>query len=524
MSHFVKIVTLFSIILLLAIPKNLFPSSIREESVPKTSIPKELRQIVDENRNIALPQPHLDIYDIMSGYRLHIDEEEDIRIAEILKLRLGQNVKGWKIPFIIGNTKNNTVEDPLDILLTCKQMEEDICFLFELLRYGYGSYQYIGGDNVFIPRKDSALKKLTDMCDPLHVSSFFMNIIDPSLTGLIKDYHFCLTNLSYVPWSHVPYMSSDFILRNYEGSFFIEIDNVLYRILEITQDSIPINGILPTLTQEGEFAWVFGLIAEDRRQKVIEISILFENIITGEIHSKSVNLSNVAIPVQRDTPMISIRENNGVTIMENKTMYARSHEESTSFFHSATELRGKPVLIIDLRGNGGGQGGYPRHWFRLFTGYEPVGAMIFNYPNSKVSEALLGFDHTVESQTELNSPIENFSEEWEFPPQIIPNDNLVIVLMDKNTASAAELFAGNLRRLENVLFVGTNTKGALVSGNIGKTNLPHSNLEISFGTTLALRPDLSPFEGIGFMPDLYVPTGESLERVLKFIERYGLAK
>jgi len=39
---------------------------------------------------------------------------------------------------------------------------------------------------------------------------------------------------------------------------------------------------------------------------------------------------------------------------------------------------------------------------------------------------------------------------------------------------------------------------------------------------MSLRPDLSHFEGIGFMPDLYVPPEESLERVLQFIKRYKL--
>jgi len=106
--------------------------------------------------------------------------------------------------------------------------------------------------------------------------------------------------------------------------------------------------------------------------------------------------------------------------------------------------------------------------------------------------------------------------------EFIPNKNLVIILMDNRTTSAGEVFVGYLRQLENVLFVGANTHGNFVSAAIIRTSLQFSNLDIVFGSQLNLRPDLSQFEGVGFMPDLWVPPGESLERVLAFIERCGL--
>jgi len=94
--------------------------------------------------------------------------------------------------------------------------------------------------------------------------------------------------------------------------------------------------------------------------------------------------------------------------------------------------------------------------------------------------------------------------------------------MDKRVSSAGDSFVGELRQLENALFVGTNTHGNLLSGGIVRSRLPHSGIDIIFGQELHLRPDLSQFEGVGFLPDLWVPPGEALERVLAFIERYGL--
>ena len=94
--------------------------------------------------------------------------------------------------------------------------------------------------------------------------------------------------------------------------------------------------------------------------------------------------------------------------------------------------------------------------------------------------------------------------------------------MDGAVSSAGELFIAYLRQLENVLFVGTNTSGTLVTGGITATTLPYSGLTLFLGTMLNLRPDFSQFEGIGFMPDLWVPPEESLDRALRFIERHGM--
>jgi len=114
-------------------------------------------------------------------------------------------------------------------------------------------------------------------------------------------------------------------------------------------------------------------------------------------------------------------------------------------------------------------------------------------------------------------------EEWD--DNLLSNNNFVIVLTDYHVGSAGERFVGYLRQLENVLVVGTNTFGVLATGGVVWTVLPRSNLTLQFSvSTLDLRPDLSQFEGIGLLPDLWVPPGESLERVLAFVRRYGIRR
>jgi C-terminal processing protease CtpA/Prc len=189
------------------------------------------------------------------------------------------------------------------------------------------------------------------------------------------------------------------------------------------------------------------------------------------------------------------------------------------FVDSAETLRNEPVLIIDLRGHSGGNDEIARQWVERYTGQSPCYSKMFTH-------------------FRLNSLTTDELTPWMIPmspPQwstttpcltcgFIQNENLVIVLTDNAVSSAGDTFVGFLRQLENVLFVGLNTRGVSVAGNVPlqPPRLPHSGLTVSFGVSLSVRNDLSQFEGVGFKPDLWVPPGQSLERVLKFIERYGI--
>jgi len=494
--------------------------------IPKISLPAELREIINGNREIALPSPHPYLMDIIVGLAPRFDAVEDARIAEILRQR--RRMHDW---WSGTNFQDSAGTDPLDVFLTHEQLGEEIRFLFDLLRNGYGGYQYFGGDDVFLSIRDALLERLAGMDNPLQVYSYLNDLILPALQDVIADNHFWIHDVRLGTPARVPYMSDEFILRRSDNCFITEIDGSMYRVIEITRNAQPVGGTLPTLTPEGEFVWAFGLLTLEGPRDVMEITVLLENTATGENHSRIVNLSKVAAaPPRPRYPMIVTRELGGITIMESRSFHPGSRDDRDNFLRSGYALRDRPVLIIDLNGNSGGRAAYPHDWVRLYTGYELTGFMLFFQPRSQVSielqDYLIPYQlSTIFRARRVGSTTEEPSGGIGFLVQMapIPNENLVIVLMDNNVASAGELFVGHLRQLENVLVVGTNTMGALISGSTGKTSLPHSGLRITFGTSISMRLDLSPFEGVGFMPDLWVPPGESLERVLRFIERYGLA-
>ena len=447
---------------------SLHSAGIHDDFVPQTGIPRQLREIVNENRDIALPPVRHDIESIIEDLFPPIDSKEDVRIAEIL----WQNrvARGTQIPagtYIFDKT------DHLNILLSHEQLKEDILFLFDLLRHGYGGYYYFGGDNVFLPIRNEMLQQLIGMDNPLQVSSFLNNIILPSFRGVITDNHFQIQKNRFVSPNHSLYLTNEFIIYKNENIFITEIDGVLHRINKVTHNGQQLNGILPTITSNGVFCWTFGLIKEVQLNSVsnafsgTEITVYMENTVTGEVHSRTVGLNFINSPMHQTHPIIEISESDGVTIMLNRNLsYTNSISNSiielTNFFRSAAELQDKPVLIIDLRCSNGGDPLYARDWVRLYTGHEPDSSLFYivsNRQQSLVETELKDFNipYTVSVEGRLDKVFReiishtNSATEHSFDISLqvpIQNNNFVIVLIDKNVASAGEIFIGYLRQLK----------------------------------------------------------------------------
>ena len=482
-------------------------------------IPAELREIMRASREIALPPLHPDFNEMLANFLTpDLRAETDARVAQRL-----QRSPGMLMSTAGENPRGVSAIISPRALIPHAEIRDELYFLFDLLRYGYVGYQHFGGDAVFLPLRDSMMEQLAHMRDPLPFREYIDRLLVPAFRGVIYDNHFQIHNVTMRARDHHLHMSRDFVLRrDRAGGFVTEIDGEAHRVLGTTlRDGAPVDGILPTLTPEGELAWMFGRLAAAGDRDAWEVVALLECARTGERGSITVGLAQVASYSPASHPLLETREVGGVTVLANRTMTVRNwHDARMEFAHSGAALRDKPVLVLDLRGHHGG-GDFSREWISGYAGRMPNRDLAFQRfrLNSSVSHALLW--HNANRVSNIY-PSWNRQSGTAPPRNFIPNENLLIVLTDKRVSSGGDLFTGDLRQLENVLFVGTNTHGNLLSGGIVRSRLPHSGIDIIFGQELHLRPDLSQFEGIGFLPDLWVPPGESLERVLAFVERYGL--
>ena len=95
-----------------------------------------------------------------------------------------------------------------------------------------------------------------------------------------------------------------------------------------------------------------------------------------------------------------------------------------------------------------------------------------------------------------------------------------MVLIDAWIGSAGETFVDSLRHFANVVFLGVNTAGGYHMTGVVGTQLPNSNIRISFGLKFLVFPDLSVIEGIGFLADFWVHPDDALDLAVKFIQNY----
>ena len=484
--------------------------------------PPELREIVEANRAIALPPLHPNFEEISSGLLTsNADAETDARISRLINLR------SLRPPVGLPSSRAVTAPISPDARLSHEEITEDLAFLFDLLPLVWGAYGYFGGDEVFLPLRESMLAQLASMSDPLSVESFLEDLIVPRFHSVARDNHFQIHNVTFVAPEHDLFMSEDYVLRRGEEGFVVEIDGITYIALGTElPDGSPVEGVVPTLAPDGELVWAFGIADENgfhplrfrtaERRASREIVALLANSATGERVSRAVSLSMLVSNILPEPPAPFDME--GVAFLEGRSMLDPYKEP---LLRGAWDMRDSPVLILDIRGIGGGAS-IGKQWVRGYAGREPAGGHSFVEFQRGSAAAL--------SAGGARGPMVGNRPGWirldPLDPEraSIPNENLLIVLTDWFASSGGDELVGHLRQLENVLFIGANTHGNLLSGGIGRTMLPRSRLDVIFGMYLNLRPDLSQFEGVGFMPDLWVHPDYALERTLAFIERYGLAR
>lgn len=103
----------------------------------------------------------------------------------------------------------------------------------------------------------------------------------------------------------------------------------------------------------------------------------------------------------------------------------------------------------------------------------------------------------------------------------------VIVLIDNECFSAADIFAGAMKQAPNVTLVGETTGGG--SGYSKSRTLPHSALAVKLSRMFSFQPNGLTYDGHGVQPDISVPaplsdkmgkTDTVLERAVKLMSEY----
>ena len=412
---------------------------------------------------------------------------------------------------------------------------EDVEFLFNKLQYWYGGYIYFGGDDVFLTIKDTIIKEIEYINDSSLSSHIFSRILIDNLLPVIHDKHFTIMNIAL--GRNVIFYTNDEIrfgisLKGFynkqTGQYIEEISNYDYtQLLRLFIDDYgdffysPFIYKIFEINESYFHRYEITIIYEDGNSEII-------SLVNNEIDrllARAMRARNPLLTRIDNVPILTLESFNTSNLMP-ETGVAPFIEIMD---YTVRTLRDEPVIIIDIRGNRGGNGLLVMQFIYSLTG-EIVNPNIIGIgplPHfgffEIIEEALVGF--TESFKTRVLELYEIYGEKLFYTRRRVPisEEQLFIFLSDRQTASAGELLIiDHFPTFKNSLIVGFNTMGVIEFSGSPHSPLPNSAIPISFGRGMMLRPERN-LESIGITPDIIVMPGEdALQATISMLRRNNI--
>lgn len=380
--------------------------------------------------------------------------------------------------------------------VTAQEASEDVETVFLLLKHSYGAYDYFGGDEVFLPLKEAVLASLPQ--EGVVSAKELEDALAEQLAPVLVDGHFTIGSTPMRD-SHIKYM------YYVDGLYFEDAGGLDPALVKRTID------------ENGRLRLCLAALATPEEAEALPEALTIQGI-------------DVALSWQQDSwsrsnsPDIFTESTlpGGTPLLTSTAMYAADRAQQKQLDRLAEcgdEYAGAPVLVLDVRSNGGGSNLYINKWFAGYTGQSPSNRLSYVQKRSPLNRYLYATGKMGSSDRPDISEWSGYS----YSGQFVEHDGITLVLQDKGVASSGETVVMNMRTLENTIFIGSNTLGCTLTPNNFDFYLPHSGLDLYFGTCLLLMDDGSNQDGTGFQPDLWVPSAQAEARAEAIIEYYGLS-
>lgn len=414
--------------------------------------------------------------------------------------------------------------------ISAHEAKEDIEHLFYLLSHGYSGYGYFNAQKDFDQVRTALLKEVDsrDLWAPRTLSEVIYNHL-----SFIHDGHIVIGFNRY--FAHKNFWYADAELQKTNGNYSFISDNISWTVVTVNGEP-PEAFVYPSLNAQGKPVYILGMLSHEPPGP-LAVRAHHE----GSDMSCEMQLHHASFDAQ---DIFGEDDYAGVPVVSIRSFSDVHSDELEQFMQTAQKYKGEPYLILDIRGNGGGNTTWPEKWVEQFTGHDPAEYFVSGELISKTT--MMGMINALTLRLEMNPEIEVYSsllqvceaevdtfEHVGVPPywgaspvsyvQVIPTTTTVVVLTDGKVASAGEILISYLRQVDHVIFIGENTTGAFMFGDTTLHQLPHSKLTVYLPYRLFFPVDSEIEEEKGFSPDLWVPAPHALTYALEAIKTGTLA-
>ncbi len=371
--------------------------------------------------------------------------------------------------------------------VTGQEAAEDIRTLFRILRQGYAAYDYFGGSEVFSAAEQELLAETAES-GAVNCTELSERIVDV-LRSIVTDNHLTIKGVPCTAKQHRSY---------YVPGLFLD---------EQTAAGIDPSLVKRGIDEEGRLCYMLAASLTEE-----DAASLPETIVLGG-KTTALSWEVMAEEIEEELAVAASELADGTPVLISRTFSAYDEKASVQL-DALSRIGGaygaEPLLIWDLRSNREGNDSHFKGWLAGFAGNSPKVKVAYAGKITPLNRYLLDF--IISPGWYVDSDVGEIRE----------RDGLVLALQDDFTASAGEGALDMLRALENAVMIGSCTSGTMVTGNCVRVYLPHSGIPVEWGTKLQqIEINRNP-DGIGWEPDLWVPSEDVLSRVEKMIGYYGL--
>lgn len=414
------------------------------------------------------------------------------------------------------------VEVKTPLRISRERAIEDVERLFYLLKYGWCGYGYFSNQGDFGLAKKNILTELgaKSSWSPKNLSELIYQNLD-----FVHDCHLRIGDNVLCRHKDFWY-ESDLEVRITSDGYIMSLDGSEYRVLSVNGET-PYRYLFPSLNAEGSPVYRLGVLSYDHPGP---LSLILQN--GPEQMQREFDLESSEF---HSDEIFGEERIGGIPVIRARSFgdYYRG-KELDEFLETANRYKGEPYLILDLRQNSGGNTNWPKGWVTRFTGHKPAfililseltnrttmmgrkntfDLMLSSYPDEEANWVMSQIStYTLRARSYDNPSVEPSWSSIQFPfLRWIPNETTLIVIIDRNVASAGEGMIMYLYgQVQNVIFVGENSRGALTFGQVSNHRLPNSKLMLTLPIKLNVPPDLIFREERGYEPDLWVPAEHAL--------------